>query len=213
MLILSLMLVCPTDPNKLWSKRPELAKNIFASITQVIAQSELDGERFKNLGAPWVTVAGNLKADAETPSCNPQQLFEIQQNIGQRPVWVGVSTHAKEEEAMAKVHKTIKQYIPNILTVIVPRHARRSEQILEELEAMNLNVVRRSSNEAISEITDIYLGDTMGGNRTSICALEKLLFLGNRSKLKGDRTLLNPQMLGVAVLSGRHVAELQGYIS
>ena len=190
--------------NNLWSKRPKLAKNIFSNITQVIAQSELDGERFKNLGAPWVTVAGNLKADAETPSCDPQELYEIQQNIGQRPVWVAVSTHAKEEEAMAEVHKTVKQYIPNILTVIVPRHARRSEQITEELEEMELNVVRKSTGEAISEITDIYLGDTMGEIGLYL-RLGKIAFLGKSLKAQGGQNPIEPAMLGVAVLSGRHV--------
>ena len=56
--------------NRRWSRRPKLAKVIFGQLSQVIAQSDIDGERFSALGAPWVTVVGNLKIDVGVPQAN-----------------------------------------------------------------------------------------------------------------------------------------------
>ena len=49
--------------NRRWSRRLSLAHAVFGNLSHVLAQSELDGERFRELGAPWVTVVGNLKID------------------------------------------------------------------------------------------------------------------------------------------------------
>src|SRR5690606_28550087 len=44
-----------------WSKRPGLADALFENLSHVVAQSDLDAERFLALGARPVSVSGNLK--------------------------------------------------------------------------------------------------------------------------------------------------------
>src|SRR5690606_17837180 len=59
-----------------WQKRPELAEALFENFAHVIAQSELDGERFRKLGARPVTVSGNLKVDTAPAAADQQALAE-----------------------------------------------------------------------------------------------------------------------------------------
>ena len=50
-----------------WKKRAYLAEALFENLAHVVAQSEVDGERFRALGARPVTVSGNLKVDTTPP--------------------------------------------------------------------------------------------------------------------------------------------------
>src|SRR5690606_33645660 len=46
-----------------WSKRSNVAEALFENFALVVAQSEIDAERFRRLGARPVKVSGNLKVD------------------------------------------------------------------------------------------------------------------------------------------------------
>jgi 3-deoxy-D-manno-octulosonic-acid transferase len=50
-----------------WKKRAYLAEALFENLSHVVAQSDIDAERFRTLGARPVTVSGNLKVDSPPP--------------------------------------------------------------------------------------------------------------------------------------------------
>ncbi|RUZ52050.1 3-deoxy-D-manno-octulosonic acid transferase, partial [Mesorhizobium sp. M7A.F.Ca.US.003.02.2.1] len=52
---------------KSWKKRANIAEALFENLAHVVAQSDVDGERFLALGARPVTVSGNLKVDTSPP--------------------------------------------------------------------------------------------------------------------------------------------------
>ncbi|RWI05994.1 MAG: 3-deoxy-D-manno-octulosonic acid transferase, partial [Mesorhizobium sp.] len=52
---------------KSWKKRANIAEALFENLAHVVAQSDVDGERFLSLGARPVTVSGNLKVDTTPP--------------------------------------------------------------------------------------------------------------------------------------------------
>ena len=43
--------------------------------------------------------------------------------------WCAASTHNNEEDFCVKTHIKVKKKIKNVLTIIIPRHIERSEQI------------------------------------------------------------------------------------
>lgn len=57
-----------------WKRRPALADALFENLALVIAQSDIDAERFRTLGALPVMVSGNLKVDTDAPPHDPQAL-------------------------------------------------------------------------------------------------------------------------------------------
>jgi 3-deoxy-D-manno-octulosonic-acid transferase len=189
---------------KSWKKRAYIAEALFENMAHVVAQSEVDGERFRALGARPVTVSGNLKVDTAPPPADETALYAIQRQIGRRPTWAAVSTHDGEEVMAAEVHAMLRSRHRSLLTIIVPRHPDRAEALVAELTAMGLNVARRSTGDRITPDTDILLGDTIGEMGLYL-RLTEIAFVGRSMTAQGGQNPLEPAMLDTAVLAGRNV--------
>ncbi len=189
---------------KAWQRRPHLAEALFEKFALVVAQSDDDGDRFQTLGARPVTVSGNLKVDTDPPAADERALALLTAQLSGRPIWAAVSTHPGEEKLAGEVHLLLRERHPGLLTIVVPRHPDRAGPVAAELAAMQLAVARRTSGEAVSNATDILLGDTIGemGLYLRLC---DIAFLGRSMTGEGGQNPLEPAMLGAAVLSGRNV--------
>ncbi|WP_419906338.1 lipid IV(A) 3-deoxy-D-manno-octulosonic acid transferase [Hoeflea sp.] len=186
-----------------WRRRPHLAEALFENLSLVVAQSEEDAERFRTLGARPVAVSGNLKVDTEPPPCDDIELRRLQNRIGDRAVFAAVSTHLGEEEIAADVHQALKPR-HRALTVIVPRHPERADEIEDMLVGRGLVVARRSRGQAITSETQVYLGDTIGEMGLYL-SLASVAFVGGSVTVAGGHNPLEPAMLDCAILSGRNV--------
>jgi 3-deoxy-D-manno-octulosonic-acid transferase len=187
-----------------WKKRPNVAEALFENLAHVVAQSELDGERFQTLGARPVTVSGNLKVDTPAPAVDEASLAPLRRQIGDRPTWAAISTHEGEEQVAAEVHLALRSRHPGLLTIIVPRHPDRAAGLAAEFAAMGLMVVRRTSGEELTADTDILLGDTIGEMGLYL-RLTEIAFVGRSLTSEGGQNPLEPAMLDTAVLAGRNV--------
>lgn len=187
-----------------WKKRSYLAEALFENLSHVVAQSEVDAERFRVLGARPVTVSGNLKVDSPAPPVDQQVLDELLGQIGGRPVWAAISTHDGEEAIAGRVHQRLKPRHADILTVIVPRHPERADEIASHLAQLGLNVVRRTSGALIEPDTDVFLGDTIGEMGLYL-RLTEIAFVGRSLTWEGGQNPLEPAMLETAVLAGCNV--------
>jgi len=74
-----------------WQKRASIAEALFENLAHVVAQSDLDAERFHALGARPVTVSGNLKVDAGPPAIAGEILADFYHRVGGRHVWAAIS--------------------------------------------------------------------------------------------------------------------------
>ena len=189
---------------KRWKSTYGLADTLFGSLSHVIAQSELDAGRFKSLGSWPVEVTGNLKVDTGDLPFDQGELDRLQRAINGRPVWVAVSTHEGEEEACGNIHHQLKLKIPNLLTIIVPRHPNRANGVTALLRENMLNTAQRSQNEKITAETDIYMGDTIGEMGLYL-RLAQVAFMGKSLKSTGGQNPLEPAMVGVPIISGHEV--------
>lgn len=187
-----------------WDKRTELAEALFENFAHVVAQSDIDGDRFRTLGARPVTVSGNLKVDTAPAAVDPQLLAYYQQQTAKRRTWAALSTHDGEEEIAADVHKMLKNRYPRLLTIIVPRHPDRAPVLTAMFAEKGLKVVSRSSGEPIQADTDIFLGDTIGEMGLYL-QLTQITFIGNSLTKEGGHNPLEPAVMGCAVLTGRNV--------
>ena len=189
---------------KRWKGASGLAETLFDSFSDVMAQSELDAERFRQLGARPVTVTGNLKVDTDTLPYNPQELHQLATAIGGRPCWAAISTHDGEEEIAGNVHHFLKQKFNKPLSIVVPRHPDRAEAIATMLSKSGLKVAMRSKKQGIDADTDVYLGDTIG-EMGLFLRLANVAFVGRSLTAKGGQNPLEPAMTGTAIISGQHV--------
>jgi 3-deoxy-D-manno-octulosonic-acid transferase len=93
-------------------------KKIFKHIDLVLAQSEEDKKRLKELGARNVEVVGNVKTYFE-PNITAKY-------IKQKPLIVVASTHKNEEEIILN-NLPLNEY----QVVVVPRHPERFEEVYD----------------------------------------------------------------------------------
>jgi 3-deoxy-D-manno-octulosonic-acid transferase len=193
-----------TTSFKAWRRRPGLSRPIFSAFDLVLAQNDALAERFAQLGAPQARDAGNLKADAPPPPVDEAGKAELAAAFGARPMWLAASTHPGEDGVIGAAHGLIKKALPNLLTIVVPRHPERGAAIGEQLRAEGLSVTRRSSGGLPDAGTDIYIADTIG-ELGLFYALAPVAFIGGSLVRHGGQNPVEAIKLGTAVLTGPNV--------
>ncbi|MBB4348526.1 MULTISPECIES: lipid IV(A) 3-deoxy-D-manno-octulosonic acid transferase [Rhizobiaceae] len=186
-----------------WSNHAKVAEALFDKMALVVAQSDLDAERFRDLGAWPVIVSGNLKSDTDPPPCDELLLAKYKAEIGDRKTWAAISTFDGEEMAAATVHRALKPKNGQ-LTIIVPRHPDRADAIETMLKEEGLVVARRSRNDELTPETDIFLGDSIGEMGLYL-RLTEIAFVGRSLTNEGGQNPLEPAMIGCAVLTGPNI--------
>jgi len=157
------------------------------NLAAVCAQSEADAARLRALGAPRVEVTGNLKFDVTLDAAQLAAGREWKAKIG-RPVLLLASTREGEE-------KLLLSELPmgdSFLTVVVPRHPQRFDEVAPMADA------RRSRNETPKSI---YLGDTMGEMAFYYGAADVAVIGGSFLPL-GGQNLIEALAAGVPVIVG-----------
>ena len=186
-----------------WKRRHAVADAIFENFALVIAQSELDADRFSTLGALPVLVSGNLKVDTDAPPADSAVLRGYLDQIQGRRTWAAISTFEGEEAAAGEVHRLLKERT-GLLTIVVPRHPQRGAGIADMLEAKGQKVARRTRGDALTPETDVFLGDTIGEMGLYL-RMTEIAFVGRSLFAEGGQNPLEPAMLGCAILSGGNV--------
>lgn len=188
-----------------WRWFPHVIAALLDAVDLCLAQSEADAERFALLGVRHVKVAGNLRYDVIAPPADRQSLASFAARVGSRPVWVAASTHRGEEEILLTAHQMLAQIVPDLLTVIVPRHARRGAAIAALAASRGLVAARRST-ETDDFLPEIYIADTTG-ELGLFYRLGGIVFLGKSlaEALGGGQNPIEAAKLGCAILHGPNV--------
>lgn len=190
---------------KSWRRVPAVIDHLLACFELFLAQSKTTAKRLRDLGADpsKVRVCGNLKFAASPLSCDLKELKQLQSIVIGRPLWVAASTHSGEETIVAEAHQQVKKSLPNLLTILIPRHPRRGDEVAKELKDAGLHVARRSSHEKIQPDTDIYLVDTIG-ELGLFYQLSEVAFIGGTFVPIGGHNPIEPVLLDCAVIWGPH---------
>lgn len=184
-----------------------LARETFARLTVVAAQSEADAGRFRALGVPAarLRVTGSIKFDVRLPASLRERAEAVRRLWGSnRPVWVAASTHQGEEEIVLEAHRRVRQALPQALLVLVPRHPDRFERVAALALRRGFAPVRRSSGAACTPDDTLFLGDTMGELPVFLAAAD-VAFLGGSLVPVGGHNPLEAAASGVPVITGPHV--------
>ena len=101
--------------------------------------------------------------------------------------------------------KDLEKKVPNLLTVIVPRHPHRGIEIKEKLvNEYGLNVALRSSNEDITAQTNVYVADTIG-ELGIFYELIHVVFIGGSLIAHGGQNFMEPSRYKDATIVGPHM--------
>lgn len=187
-----------------WQKLRGTISSLLECFELCLAQSDRDGERFAALGCPNVVISGNLKLDVEGPPADVKKLERLKEATQRRLVFVAASTHPGEDEIILDAHRRLAPRIPQLLTVIVPRHPDRGAAIARMLAAAGMQVGLRSQDEMPGRATDIYVADTMG-ELGLFYRIAPVVFMGGSLVAHGGQNPIEGIKLGAAILHGPHV--------
>jgi 3-deoxy-D-manno-octulosonic-acid transferase len=187
-----------------WRYVPGTIAALLKQLDLCLTQSQADADRYAQLGAPLVSMTGNLKLDVPAPPFDPRKLEELKQALDGRTVFAAASTHPGEEAAVIEAHRRLRATFPQLLTILVPRHPERGTGLAEIASAAGLTATIRSRGNLPDRGIDIYVADTMG-ELGSIYRLAPVVFMGGSLIGHGGQNPIEPIKLGAAILHGPHV--------
>ena len=171
-------------------------------LAGIAAQSKADADRLTALGATAVEVTGNLKFDIA-----PDAALVAQGDAWRtawdrsRPVLLLASTREGEETLLLQALQELD--IPRLLTVIVPRHPQRFDEVAALLERHAMPFQRRSAGRPIAAQTRVVLGDSMGEMYAYYAACDVAIIGGSLLPF-GAQNLIEACAVGRPVIIGPH---------
>lgn len=186
-----------------YAKLGRMVNEGLQSLSAIAAQTQEDAARLQNLGAHRLTVAGNLKFDVQPPQEALTQGQHLHTLFGtHRMVFLAASTREGEEAIILDALAAIN--IANLLTVIVPRHPQRFNEVEALLQQRGLHYQKRSSLlQAVDDKTNYILGDSMGELFSYYAACD-LALIGGSLLPFGGQNLIEAAVMGKPVLIGPH---------
>lgn len=194
-----------------YAKLGRLVTQNLQKLTLVAAQTADDERRFKQLGAHQTMVAGNLKFDATPPENSLALGLAMRQRMGgqlssnalssklTRSIFVAASTREGEETLILDAVAGL-----NILTVIVPRHPQRFDEVAQLLQSRKIPYVLRSElNKTVSADIQVVLGNSMGELYTYYAACD-FAFIGGSLLKFGGQNLIEAASMGKPILIGKY---------
>lgn len=179
-----------------------LTRRALGALSGIGAQTARDAERLATLGAEGVVLTGNIKFDRAAPPDMQALGTELRALFGrERRLFLAASTREGEEalvlEALAQIG------VAGLLTIIVPRHPQRFDDVAALLGQHGIRYARRSSNQPVAADVRVVLGDSMGEMFAYYAACD-LAFVGGSLLPLGGQNLLEACAVGRPVLVGPH---------
>lgn len=196
---------------KRWSYFKPIIKKVLSWYARIDAQSAMDCERFTDLGGNSTIQPVNLKYLRPARAIDEDQLAKFRASIGDRPVIMHASTHEGDETMAFEVHQALQKQYPNILSIVVPRHPHRAEELMTEALASHLSVQLRSQNDEIAPDTDIFMGNTIG-EMGLFYALSTMAIMGKsfNPDHKGGQNPIEPGQMACTIICGPYMTNFPG---
>ena len=186
-----------------WQLFPSFANQVFGKITLALPQNLETLKYLKLLKVRDIKTAGNLKYYGQKDNYDYSTKL-LKNKFKDFKVWCAASTHFNEEILIGNLHKKLKKKERKLITIIIPRHVSRTNEIKETLNKIELNCILHSSNEKVKKNTDIYLVDSYG-ETSKFYNLTNISFVGGSIIKHGGQNPLEPARLGNYIISGPNV--------
>jgi len=186
-----------------WQIFPNFAKKVFGKISLALPQNLETLKYLKLFKVKDIRIAGNLKYYGQKNNHAHSKKL-LKNKFKNFKVWCAASTHYNEEILIGNLHKKLKKKEKKLITIIIPRHINRTNEIKEALNKLDLDCISHSSNQKIQKDTDIYLVDSYGES-SRFYNLTNVSFVGGSIIKHGGQNPLEPARLGNYIVSGPNI--------
>ena len=165
-----------------WSIIKNTAQKIFGKFDLILVANSISKKYFYELGGKNIYELGNIKFSdkvSKNKSNNPI--------LKHKKYWCILSTHNNEEELCIKVHLKLSKKIKDFLTIIIPRHINRSEEIKKFCIKNDLKVQVVEKDSEILQESEIVIVNAFGV-MSDYLSNAKSVFIGKSllKKFKND---------------------------
>ena len=200
---------------KRWMIFKIFAKKIFSYYSICYPANQETKKYLEILNVNKIKFLGNLKyaqsnKERELTEKKFKKKFKLDRNV-----WCAASTHNNEEIVCGKTHLKIKNKIKNLLTIVIPRHIDRCDQIKEDLEKLGLRIVITKDFKKPSFNTDVILVKSYGKTKLFF-ENSPIVFLGGSLINHGGQNPLESARSGCSIIHGPNVQnfrEIYGFLN
>lgn len=186
---------------------------LFGMLDAVAVQEGEDVAIWKDLGVAEekIHLTGSLKFDpgGGAMPAKKAEFADLLEHFGKgRPVVLAASTHPGED---AWIAKAIRDAAPEVLPVIVPRHAERRSEVRADLEAEGFEVVARSAfHDPVRSNGDslVFLIDSTGELK-DWTAHADVVIIGKSFFAEGGQNPAEAILAGKPVIFGPHMENFE----
>ncbi len=157
-----------------WKLFKTTMSEILGCFKLILCQSNESKNYFNYFSNNNIEMFGNLKFIIEESS-NIKNEEDI--NVQNRIIFLALSTHNTEEELCIKTHISLKAKYPNLLTLIIPRHINRINEIKKIVKKSKLEFLVQDSLSNIKNSTDILIINSYGVTQKFL-KFSKFIFMG-----------------------------------
>lgn len=188
---------------KRWMKFKNFARKIFSLISVSYPANQETKKYLKILKVKKIKFLDNLKY-AEPNHEILKSNRKVKKYFKNRNIWCAASTHYNEEIICGNVHLKLKSKIKNLLTIIIPRHIKRCDEIKSDLEKLNLKVMVIKSVQKIQYNVDVLILDAYGKTKLFF-ENSPNVFLGGSLINHGGQNPLEAARIGCNILYGPNI--------
>ena len=183
-----------------------VAKEVFNSFDLCLASSKDSEDNLRKLNVKNLKFIGNIKFSGKIIKDNLiDKNLEI---LKQKRHWCAASTHRGEEIVVLKTHLNLKKIYKDLITIIIPRHISRSNEINKLCNNYKLSSQILNDRELIDEKNEIIIINSFGSLH-KFYNYSKSVFIG-KSMIKklqkvGGQNPIEAAKLGCKIYHGPHV--------
>ncbi len=186
---------------------------IFRMLKQVLVQEQADIARWQGFGVDpsRIHLTGSIKYDPDGAAVSEAKVGELHGVLARagvlpaQPVFLAASTHAGEEVEIARVFQKLRQSVPDLVLLIVPRHVERRAEIVAALQTIGLQPALRSNETAtVAPAAPCLIIDTTG-ELAAWQHLATVVVIGKSFLAEGGQNPAEAALAKKPVLFGPHM--------
>ena len=200
---------------KRFQKTKFLARIFFWNhIDTLFAQDQVDAGRWAKMGVPSerIRTIGSMKYDIDETVSEFQFSDWLRKHglTGGNKILLGGSLHPGEEKLLIDCYRAVKEQIPELFLILVPRHAERTPEIEELLRAENLTYALRSDPKFGSSTSVLIVNST--GELRDWYRSADVVIIGKSFTGVGGQNPVEPIAAHKPVIVGPHMENF-GYLT
>ena len=189
---------------KRWRLLGSFSKNLFQKFDYIFPQNAETKKYLEMFKVKKIKLLGNLKFSQNRDFIKNSNA-KFRNFIKDKKIWCAASTHPGEEKICGVTHLKLLKKFKNLITIIIPRHTHRLDEILNDLKKLNIHTHTHSSKKKIDKKTQIYIVDTYGETKVFFNKC-KIVFLGKSLTADGGQNPLEPARFNCQIIHGPNVS-------